>query len=290
VLAQLESAQLAEIRGRALEARARRGDAAARKALDARRAARPETPDTWEATLALARLGDAAAANEVARAVKDAVGSRKAAALGALRGVPTTPAVIDAIADALATGDDVVRDAAAEAAIDREAPVLVAPLKTVLSTARFTAPLRAAVALARMNDPSGQALIDANLGGDLPDGRIVAARAYVGRPAAGWAAKLVPVLGDPNPLMRVLAAELLLPVKQREALEALGPELEEENPVLRAEATRVLAASPEAPLALLRASLGDRAPWVRFHAADALARRGADAARSPAATTPRRRR
>jgi hypothetical protein len=276
VLVDLEAAQLAEIRGRALEARARRGDATARKTLEARRAARPETPDSWEATLALARMGDAPASQEVARAVADAVGSRKAAALAAVRGVPTTPVLVEAIADALTRGDDVVKDAAAEAAIDRRAPALVEPLEAVVATARFTAPLRAAVALMRMDDLSGRALVDANLAGDLADGRIVAARAYAGRPDTGWAARLEPVLKDPNPLLRILAAELLLPVRPREAMQAIGPELVEENPVLRAEATRVAAGHPATALEVLHAALADEAPWVRFHAAEALARRPAE--------------
>lgn len=55
-------------------------------------------------------------------------------------------------------------------------------------------------------------------------------------------------------------------------MQALEPLMKDPNPVLRAEATRVLAVAPAAPLPMLRAALGDPAPWVRLPAAAALAR------------------
>ena len=285
MLLKLERAPLAAIRARALEARARRGDPEASKALELRRTSDPETNEAWEAALALARMGDASAVLEVTRVAREAAGSMKATALGALRGIPTAPPVVEVIAEALKHGDDVVKDAAADAAIGRTDPMLAGPLRDVMRSSRFTAPLRAAVALMRMDDRSGQALVEANLGGDLPDGRIIAAQAYVGRPDTAWVAKLEPVLRDANPLLRILAAELLLPVRPRDALQALGPALEDENPVLRAEAVRVLAGHPGSPLAALRAALTDEAAWVRFHAAEALARRPA-AEQGPASPRP----
>jgi hypothetical protein len=270
MLRRLEKASLSEIRARAMEARARLGDADARRALED--GAKTGSPDSWEATLALARLGDGPAADVVAASVREAVGSRKVTALGSLRGLPGRPAVIEAIRGALEEKDDMVRDAAAEAATGRDAPALVRPLREVVKTARFTAPLRAAVALMRMGDATGRNLVEAGLEDALPDGRILAARAYVGRPAAAWASKLEPVLSDPNQLLRILAAELLLPVRPGPARSALEPLLADANPVLRAEAVRVAAADPATPLPKLRAALADEAAWVRLYAAEALAR------------------
>ena len=284
VLRQLEQAPLAEVRARSLEARARAGDRTARTQLESRRNARPETPDSWESTLALARLGDPAAATEVVGAARAATGSQRVAVLGAFRGVPTTPAMIDAIALALAEGDDVVRDAAADAATGRPAPALVEPLRRVMHTARFTAPLRAAVALVRAGDENGRARVDAALTGPLPDGRLLAARAYVARPDTGWVTSIEPLLADANALYRIYAAELLMPVRPSQALAALAPMLVDENPVLRAEAMRVAGLAPAPPLPALRAGLGDANPWTRFHAAQALAAKPAPA---PAAPRPR---
>lgn len=272
ILVELDRAPLSEIRVGALEARARLGDAGAREAIVKRRQASPPTADTWGATVALARLGDGGATAEVLRSARETAGSRKVAAITMLRGLPTTPALVEVIRDALIEGDDMVRDAAADAAAGRDAPSLVEPLRAVLKTARFTAPLRAAVALRRMGDRTGQPMLDSALKGELADARILAARAYVGNKDTGWAAALEPVLADPNQVMRIFAAELLLPVKPEAAMQALEPLMKDPNPVLRAEATRVLAVAPAAPLPMLRAALGDPAPWVRLPAAAALAR------------------
>lgn len=270
VLGHLERSAVAEVRAQSLEARARAGDTAARARLTARHQATPETPDTWESTMALARLGDESATANLVAAAREVTGSRRVAALGAFKGVPSSPAMIEALRSALAEGDDVVRDAAADAATGRTSPSLAGPLRQVMKTARFTAPLRAAVALMRLGDESGRPLVDAALKAPLADGRLLAARAYVGRPDTGWIASLEPLLADPNVLYRVFAAELLMPVRATAALEALSPILADENPVLRAEATRVAALAPSPPLPALRAALGDASPWVQFHAAQAL--------------------
>jgi hypothetical protein len=271
VLRHLDRSPLAEIRARALEARASREDADARKLLAGRRTAGPQSADSWESTLALARLGDASAVAEVARAIGGAAGSRKAAGLAALRGVPTSAEVVDTIRAALQDGDDMVRDAAADAATGRREESLRGPLRDVARSARFTAPLRAAVALVRMGDDTERSQVDAALATGLPDARLLAARAYVGRPETAWIARIEPLLGDANTLYRIFAAELLLPVRAAEAMRALEPILADENPVLEAEATRVVASSPSPPIGLLRAALGDANPWVRLHAATALA-------------------
>lgn len=270
VLAQLDRTPLSELRARALEVRARRGDTAARALLEQRRKAKPETPDSWESAIALARLGDAAGAAMLAAAAREATGSRRVSALGAFRDVPASPAVVEALALALKDGDDMVRDAAADAATGRTSPDLVGPLREVVKSARFTAPLRAAVALMRMGDDTGRPLVDAALAAPLADGRLVAARAYVGRKEIAWIAHVEPLLSDANVLYRVFAAEVLLPVRSAEALRALEPILADENPVLRAEATRVAGLAPAPPVPALRAALGDANPWVRFHAAVAL--------------------
>jgi hypothetical protein len=270
MLRQLEQASLAEIRARAREARARHGDAGARKALED--AASAGTAESWEATLALARLGDGSAVDVVAASVREAAGSRKVSALAALRGLPDRPSVVEAIRGALGEKDDMVRDAAAEAATGRNAPSLVGPLREVVKSARFTAPLRAAVALMRMGDVTGRHLVETGLEDPLPDGRILAARAYLGRTDTTWAAKLEPVLADPNQLLRIFAAEVLLPVRPGPARLALDPLLTDANPALRTEAVRVAATDPVVPLAKLRVALADAAPWVRLHAAEALAR------------------
>lgn len=271
ILAELDKAPLSEIRMRALEARARLGDAGAREAIVKRRKASPPTADTWDATMALARLGDAEAAAEVLRSARETAGSRKVAALATLQGLPTTPALVEILRGALLEGDDMVRDAAADAATGRDAPSLVEPLRTVLKSARFTAPLRAAVALWRMGDRTGQPLLESALKGDLADARILAAHAYAGSRDTAWAATLEPVLADPNQLLRIFAAELLLPVKPEEAMRALEPLATDPNPVLRTEAVRVLATSPTVSTPSLRAALGDPAPSVRLLAAIALA-------------------
>jgi hypothetical protein len=280
-LTQFDKVPASELRGRALEARVRAGDATARKTLEERRKVTLPTSDTWEATLALARLGDVTAVAEVTAASREGVGSARVTGLQALRGLPAGRQVSDALMDALVTGDDVVKDTAAGVAMDVPSPDLVPTLRQVAQTGRFAAPIRAAAAMMRAGDMSERARVDAALDSPLPDAKVLAAQAYVGSAQSGWIPKLEPVLRDENVLLRVLAAELLLPVRRDAAMAVLGTVLDDPNPVLRAEAMRVLGGDPRAPLALLRAGLRDEAPWPRLYAARAIAARAT--APSPAA-------
>ena len=288
-LVQLQDGPTTAVRARALEVRGRLGDEAARRVLEARRTQVPPTPDTWESSVALARLGEPKAIAEVAKAARESVGSSRVSALEALRGLPTAGPVQDALLDALTNGDDMAKDTAADVAIDTPSPALVPALKQVLERGRFAAPLRAAVALMRAGNASGRQRVDAALASDLPDARLLAARAYSGGSDVAWVPRLEPVLQDPNTLLRVLAAELLLPAKPAQAMATLGSIMDEANPVLRAEAVRVLASHRPTPTATLRAALRDDAPWVRLHAASALAERGLAAPSQPSTSKPARR-
>ena len=146
----------------------------------------------------------------------------------------------------------------------------------------------AAVALARLGDPDGEAVVQELLESPVLDMRLLGAQAYEGKGAGPWVQAIMPALQDPNGLTRIRAAELLAPVAPEAALPVLLEASKDPNPVVRADVMRVFertglltpgqqlqtstTAAPDAPMSLeaLRRLLRDPEPGTRLHAAGAI--------------------
>ena len=97
----------------------------------------------------------------------------------------------------------------------------------------------AAVALARMGDPDGQAFVDTMLQSEVPDLRLMAAEAFEGRPGA-WMSAIAPLLDNRDGTIRLEAARLLAPVNPEAAKRVLSEAASDANPVVRSEAVRIM--------------------------------------------------
>lgn len=269
VLNTLTSASNVQIRTQALETLAQSRSLEARRGLEAAAKADPPTPVSWAATIALARLGDREAASRVATQARDAVGGIRLAALRALRTIETEEAEA-AVRAALTSPDPVLQAAAAEVAGERQLSGVRPELTRVLQESRFGAPLQAAVALKRMGDSAGDALLAVSLASELPDARLIAARAFRDGKEQSWIERVRPLLTSENALTPVAAAEALLHVDRQAALPVLTKALTDANPVVRGEAMRVVADDHATELSLLRRGLADASPIVQLAAARAL--------------------
>lgn len=145
----------------------------------------------------------------------------------------------------------------------------------------------AAVALARLGDTEGEAVVQELLQSPVFDMRVLGAQAYEGKGPGVWVEALMPALRDPNGLTRIRAAELLAPVAPEAVLPVLLEASKDPNPVVRADVMRVVertgllilpqqTADGAAPnsgamsLAALRRLLRDPDPATRLHAAGAV--------------------
>lgn len=132
----------------------------------------------------------------------------------------------------------------------------------------------AAVALARMGDQQAQAVVDRMLLSDVPDLRLMAAEAWNGQDGP-WVSAIMPLLENRDGLTRLQAAQLIAPVNPELARRTLREAAGDPNPVIRAEATRVMEhVAQQVPdigdISQLRRLLRDPDPAVRLHAAGVL--------------------
>ena len=217
------------------------GDPAATKRLHAA-AAEPGSVGKTSVVQALAAAGPAGATGLMAILASPSGGPARgeaAAALGRLRVESARPALQQALND----NDPYVRSSAA-------------------------------VALARMGDDKGQAQVDRMLQSEVPDLQIMAAEAWEGRPGP-WVSALMPLLRNPDGVVKLHAARLIAPVDPEAARAVFKEASIDPNPVIRAEAGAIAASIPgahstPADIAALRRLLRDRDLLVRLRAAGAL--------------------
>ena len=129
----------------------------------------------------------------------------------------------------------------------------------------------AAVALARMGDQQAQAVVDRMLLSDVPDLRLMAAEAWNGQDGP-WVSAIMPLLDNRDGVTRLQAAQLVAPVNPELARRTLQEAAGDPNPVIRAEATRIMEhVAQHVPdigdISQLRRLLRDPDPVVRLHAA-----------------------
>jgi hypothetical protein len=219
---------------------------------------------------ARARRGDSAAAARLLRESPDDVPPQALAeALGAA-GDAAAPRLVEL----LEHPDASVRTAAASSLGRIGSNTAIGPLRDLLAD-QMVRPW-AAVALARLGDPEGAAIVQEMLGSPVADIRLLAAEAYAGKAHGPWVDALTPLLEDPNGLTRIRAAELLADAAPEKAREALTRALSDPNPVVRAEVARTLEETrlvdSEESVATLRLMLRDGEATIRLHAARSLLR------------------
>ena len=228
---------------------------------------------------ALARLGDAAAVNRLAGRVKNGGTRDVSDAIDALADgdVKTAAGVI---AGALDPARPLPTKMAAARALGRLGdPSLVPQLKQALKDPDPPVRVMAAAALARLGDESSAELMRTYANSPVGDLRLLAVEAgAAGNPTGAWVGVATGVLQDPDPLVRLRAAELLLQhaAEPGAARDVFAQALGDTNPAMRFAAARRLdnipAAALEGDLATLRKLLRDSSPLVQLAAAGGILR------------------
>lgn len=280
VLAGLSKDASPTVRVVALERLTDGGDAAARMALQKARLS-SDSLDARLATESLARLGDADARAALIGLAREGTSGNRSSALRALRTIDT-PEVAAEVKAALRDSDSFVRAAAAEVAGFLKLSAVTETLKAAMAEPHPILRLSAAGALTRLGDPEGRAMAIETLASSLFDVRLMVAGPLASVGDTAWIAAIRPVLDDPNGLNRVLAAELMLNVDRQAASDLLVSAGNDPNPIIRAEAARVLS-SFAGPLPAVRKLLGDASAQVRLPIAAGLV-----SAARPKTTVPRK--
>lgn len=219
---------------------------------------------------ALLRLGDTKAAERLIEGAGIAARGRgeAIAQVLALAGTAAVPALRRLLADPSGP----TRAAAVRALGKLEAREALPEIRSRMTDVDPLVRARAAVALARMGDSQGEEQVAQMLGSPVADMRLVAAEAYADRGNGPWVASILPLLRDPAGLTRLMAAELVAPIDPESARAVLAEAAQDANPVVRAEATRILAEPSVTSLTSadwpsIRRWLRDADAVVRLHAA-----------------------
>ena len=271
----LTSSKDTTIRARALELLAAIGHADAAAQLRTMAG----TGATAQSDAALARLGDAAAVKRLATRVRDGGTRDVSDAIDALSegGVKTAAATI---ATALDPSRPLPTKMAAARALGRLGdPTLVPQLKQALKDPDPPVRVMAAAALARLGDDSSAELMRGYANSPVGDLRLIAVEGSApGDPTGPWVAIATGVLNDPDPLVRLRAAELLLQhaANPGSAREVFAQALSDTNPAMRYAAAerldRLPGAALEQDLPSLRRLLRDSLPEVQIEAAAGILR------------------
>jgi HEAT repeat protein len=265
----------ATVRARALELLAASGSQNA--AAQLRTIATAEGGKQGVSDAALARLGDASAVQRLAVRVKSGAGRDVSDAIDAL-----VDANVQNAAGTIAAALDPARPLPTKMAAARALGTLgdqnVLPqLKKALQDPDPPVRVLAAAALARLGDNAGAEIVRSFENSPVGDLRLLAVEASAsGNPTGPWVTVATGILQDPDPLVRLRAAELLLqhaadPGAARDTfLQALA----DTNPAMREAATqrldRLPASALERDLPTLRKLLRDPSPRIQLEAAGSI--------------------
>jgi HEAT repeat protein len=268
------SEQNEQLAAMALETLARHGDDVARqtllRSLTATATQKAQAPGGEASTAALARLGNPQALARIRVLVQSGQVAARPTAIDILKASGARESG-DVLLAALKDPNPLVQAAAADALGTLDIRAAIPALKQALVSPVFLVKVSAGVALKRLGDASADQAIALWLKSDLADVRLMAARAYEGgQLPPEVTAAVQPLLDDPNGLTRFRAAEVLLGAQHPRARETLVRGVEDPNPVVRAEATRIVASKLSGETPLLARMLEDNNPWVRLHAAGAI--------------------
>lgn len=166
------------------------------------------------------------------------------------------------------------RAAAAAALGRRKAEEAKSALQTLMTDPDPYVRSTAAVALARMGDDQAMTVVERMLQSEVPDLRLMAAEAFNGQNGP-WVSAIMPLLENRDGVTRLQAARLIAPVNPEAARRTLQEAAGDQNPVIRAEAARVMAeVTPTVPdvadITQARRLLRDADATVRLHAAGVL--------------------
>jgi HEAT repeat protein len=223
--------------------------------------------DQLEADAARAKEGDSAALGRLLKATKATIDPATLADAFASAGSVGTPLLITML-----NNPGGPARAAAAAALGRQKAEEARPALQKLMTdpdpyVRSTA----AVALGRMGDQQAMTIVERMLQSEVPDLRIMAAEAYDGQNGA-WVSAIMPLLDNRDGVTRLQAARLIAPVNPEAARRTLQEAAGDQNPVVRAEAVRVMGevagrVAEIADVTQARRLLRDTDPAVRVPAA-----------------------
>jgi HEAT repeat protein len=246
----------------ALEALATTGDKSAEDML-----ARLGQSAGVEGQVALAKLGDPAAADALAK--KLAANPRDSDMIQRLGGVKAR-AVEDELIHVLADADPGTRAAAADALARSGSENAAEPLLKALKDPEASVQQSAAVALAAIGRPEGNELVDRMLQSGVPDIVLSVAEALP-MDAGRWQAVVQPLLDTENPVDRLRAARLMGNNSPVDANRVLAAALSDENVAVREEAARSLSDVRKTEGSTdWRRLLSDPSAWVRLEAARAI--------------------
>jgi HEAT repeat protein len=264
-----------DVKARALELLARTGDSNARAQL----AALASGSASPQSLSALARTGDPDAVKRLAARVQ-AGGTRDVSLeIDALRegGVKSASTIVAAALDP--SRPLPTKMAAARALGQFGDPSVIPKLAAALQDPDPPVRLLAAASLARLGDPRGGDIVRTFANSPLGDLRLLAVEADApGQPTGSWTSVANEVLKDPDPLVRLRAAELLLQhaADPSAAQEVMRQALTDTNPAMRDAAAQRLAHVPAEALgqdvATLRKLLRDSSALVQVEAAGSILR------------------
>jgi HEAT repeat protein len=228
---------------------------------------------------ALARLGDAAAVTRLAARIKSGGARDVSDAIDALRDGNVTSAA-GIVAGALDPARPLPTKMAAARALGQFGSMDgLAALKNALKDPDPPVQVMAAAALMRLGDASGAEIVRGFENSPVGDLRLLAVEASApGNPTGPWTSVAAGVLRDPDPLVRLRAAELLLQhaADPGGAQDVFAEALADSNPAMRHAAAARLDQLPagalERDLPTLRKLLRDASPAVQIEAAAAILR------------------
>lgn len=229
---------------------------------------------------ALARIGNARAVERLTRRVAAANGQADVSsaidALVTANSENALSAVVSALGPSRSTPTRMAAARALGGVTNAEA---VPALRRALADPDPSVRMMAAVSLARLGDSSGAELLQQMEASPVTDIRLLALGASAaGNPSGPWVAIATTALQDPDPAVRLKAAQLLVAHGPDPAagLAVLNSNLSDPNPALRLMAAGALEVLPRealaGDLASLRRLLRDADPRVRINAAGALLR------------------
>ncbi|HET7219360.1 MAG TPA: HEAT repeat domain-containing protein [Vicinamibacterales bacterium] len=267
----------ARVRTRALELLAAAGDDQARRQLGVAAGARDGGSTLGDD--ALVRLGDTAAAQRLVSRVKSANARDVSASIDALAAANVGGAA-GVIAGALAPPNVLPTRMAAARALGILGDASAIPrLKEALTDPDPPVRLLAAASLMRLGDNAGAELVQKFENSPVGDLRLLAVEAgAAGNPSGPWVGVATSVLNDPDPLVRLRAAELLVKhaSDSGQAREVLTNALTDSNPAMAEAAARQLHNLPAGALGsdpvALRKLLRSPSPFAQLEAAGTLLR------------------
>lgn len=250
----------------ALERLAREGDREAMASLHAASTAAGllTSPEALAPTLCLARLGDVGATAKVVRLLGLAPVDGKVQAIQYVQEANLRTEA-QKILNLLDDPDPHVRGAAARALGALEYREAVPQLRRLFEREGQLIRLFSAIALRRLGETVSRDVVSDSLKSSVPEVRLLAASGLKPAEAREWTPYVKDLLNDPSEAIRLQAAELLSCCDKSTARSVFAMGLRSANPIIRAEAARLLEFTGMAQIEDVRGLLGDDSATIRLY-------------------------